>query len=85
MSAPLKDHGYAWQEGVSPTTAPGVMEKGGGTWPEWERSRHAIECFLRLHPDHEVANLDYQLFALKTAAPRRLRTAAAAACRRFFK
>jgi predicted O-methyltransferase YrrM len=59
--------------------------KGGGTWPERERPRHAIECFLMLHPDHEVVYLDYQLFALKTAAPQRLRSVAAAAYRRLFK
>ncbi len=46
--------------------------RGGSTWPRRARPRHAIEAFLRLHPDHRVVHARYQLFALKTEQPRPL-------------
>jgi predicted O-methyltransferase YrrM len=46
--------------------------RGGGTWARRERPRHAIETFLALHPEHRVVHARYQLFAVKTAAPRPL-------------
>jgi predicted O-methyltransferase YrrM len=46
--------------------------RGGATWARRERPRHAIEAFLALHPEHRVVHARYQLFAVKTAAPRPL-------------
>ncbi len=51
---------------------------GGSTWAKPIRPKHAIESFLRLHPEHRVVHARYQLFALKTAAPRRFAALGAA-------
>ncbi|MDE3174642.1 MAG: class I SAM-dependent methyltransferase [Pseudomonadota bacterium] len=56
--------------------------RGGATWPEKARPRHAIEAFLKLHPEHRVVHARYQLYAVKTATPQPLRARLSLARRR---
>ena len=56
--------------------------RGGATWAAKARPRHAIETFLALHPEHRVVHARYQLYAVKTEAPRPWRARLSRARRR---
>lgn len=39
--------------------------RGAADWAPADRPRRAIDTFLSLHPEHEIAHVGYQLFARK--------------------